>query len=101
MHSSSNNFDRVTYNYVDIVVIVNTEGLPAVRKPNIRMEFNVYMTSQANENAKSRMENRQLLFWYSRKVSLEDQKTQSIQFFKLLIEPETFPRGTGYWLQFL
>lgn len=32
-----------------------SDGLPEVRKANIRMEFHVYMNNKSNENAKSRL----------------------------------------------
>ena len=36
---------------------------------------------------------RELLFWFTRKTPVDGQKAQSSHYFKMLIEPETFPAG--------
>lgn len=63
------------------IIIVNciSNSSPLV---NIWTEFQICL-----------QETRQLLFWFKKKVILDEQKAQASQFFKLLIEPETFPRG--------
>jgi len=39
-------------------------------------------------------ERRQLLFWFTRKTPVDVQKAQASCYFKMLLEPETFPTGT-------
>jgi len=33
------------------------------------------------------------LFWFARKTPVDDQKAQAALYFKMLLEPETFPTG--------
>lgn len=36
---------------------------------------------------------RELLFWFTRKTPVDAQKAQASHYFKMLLEPETFPAG--------
>jgi len=44
-------------------------------------------------NVQCMQETRELLFWFARKTHVDAQKAQAAHYFKLLIEPETFPTG--------
>jgi len=63
----------------------------------VRMMMRFWMTDDVYVQ-----EIRELLFWFTRKTPVDAQKAQASHYFKMLLEPETFPAGqqqtfSSYW----
>lgn len=59
--------------------------------PHVQLNFNVFLIDQ--KSGKHSMENRLLRFWFKSNVDPESQDFLASEFFKELVNPETFPRG--------
>lgn len=58
--------------------------------PQVHLDFNVFLVDQ--KTGKHSMENRLLKFWFKSDVDPESQMWLAAEFFKELVNPETFPR---------
>ena len=57
----------------------------------VHLDFNVFLVDQ--KTGKHSMENRLLKFWFKPEIDGEHQMWLAAEYFKELVNPETFPRG--------
>lgn len=72
---------------LNIVVADYGDPIPA----QVHLDFNVFLVDQ--KTGKHSMENRLLKFWFKPEVDPERQMWLAAEYFKELVNPETFPRG--------